>query len=463
MPTRSFRHAARTVGAAAFVFGALVAQPGPALANGRFPAANQLVIFPRAPENLVLRATFGILFSHDAGKTWDWVCERAVGYGGIEDPALGVVGARTVLAGTFEGLGVSQDLGCSWRFVEGEPKSDVFIDVTARSVDPRSALALTSTYLGDDAGASLYASRLFATADEGATWHRHGVALPAYALAETVDGAPSDPARLYASAARADRSAGLFYASRDDGQTFTETLIQLAPSERAPFIAAVDPVNADRVYVRTGGGPRSRLLVTDDGGRTFREVFAGAPLLGFALSADGSRIWVGNSDGLYTATRPDLAFTKRSNVSIQCLAHAGGILYACSAESSGFIVGASRDDGATFEPLLHLSTVRAPLDCPANTSAAVCSLEWPALREQLGIPDDAGADGGRGAASSNDEGGCSVSFGSFGSFGSLGPLGSRTLGGGIPAGAASLFTLAAAAVARRARRASRQRAERKSS
>ncbi|MFO0674015.1 MAG: hypothetical protein U0235_31080 [Polyangiaceae bacterium] len=53
-----------------------------ARANGRFPAANQLEATPGNDGSLVLRTTFGILFSNDGAKTWDWVGERGVGYGG---------------------------------------------------------------------------------------------------------------------------------------------------------------------------------------------------------------------------------------------------------------------------------------------------------------------------------------------------------------------------------------------
>ncbi|WP_394832841.1 hypothetical protein LVJ94_40705 [Pendulispora rubella] len=384
---------------------------GQAQANGRFPAASQLVVFPRTPEKMVLRTTFGILFSHDRGATWDWVCERAVGYGGVEDPALGIVGEKTVLAGTFEGLSVTQDLGCSWAFAGGGLKGQVVIDVTSRSNQPAAALALTSTYKRDDAGDG-YTSHLYETTDQGISWSRLGVGLPTYAIAETVDTAPSDGARIYASAFRrkGEPIEGLFYASKDNGQTFSETLIELTPNEGAPFIAAVDPVNAERVYVRTTTpGSGSRLLVTDDGGKTFRTVRTGAALLGFALSGDGSKVWVGGADGLFVASRDDLTFVKKSDTQIQCLTWFGGTLYACSTESSGFIVGASTNDGANFAPLLHLATVRGPLACGNGTPTANCLVEWPAIRDQLGIAYDAGAsDGGGQPAASSDDGGCSV-------------------------------------------------------
>jgi len=366
-----------------------------------------------------MTTTFGVLFSSDRGATWDWVCERAIGYGGQEDPSLGIVGDNTVLVGTYAGLSITQDLGCSWAFAGGGLKSQVVIDTTSRSKDRNAAIALTSTYRFDDAGAG-YTSHLYETTDQGSSWKRLGVGLPSYAIAETVDTAPSDDARIYASAYRrnGDSNEGLFYTSLNNGQTFSETIIELTKNEGAPFIAAVDPVNADRVYVRTTSGNESRLLVTDNGGKSFRTVRTGSALLGFALSGDGSKVWVGSADGLYLASRDDFTFAKKSDAQIQCLTWFSGTLYACSTETSGFTLGASSDDGASFAPLLHLATVRGPLACADGTPAASCVVEWPSVRDQLGIASDAGSNapdsGGQGAAPS-DGGGCSVPSGKSGS------------------------------------------------
>jgi photosystem II stability/assembly factor-like uncharacterized protein len=367
-----------------------------ALANGRFPAASQLVVSPQAPNFMVLRATYGVLVSKDAGKTWDWVCERSVGYSGAEDPSMGMLGAHTILAGTFEGLSVSPDEGCSWAMAGGELAPHVFIDVVVRPDAPSQALGLTSTYASDTDGGELYTNVLFATTDEGAHWARTGAALPGDALTETLEVAKSDPARIYVSAATGPRGKkqGRFFASTDTGTTFTEYPLTMNEAERAPYIAAVDPHDANRVYVRTLSEGQSRLLVTDDGGQNFRSVFEGPALLGFALSGDGSKVWIGNTDGLYVASKEALTFEKRSSVIIQCLAISGDTLYACSNEASGFILGASKDEGATWAPLLHLWTLRGPLACAPGTSTDSCQADWPPIKQLLEIEDDAGVDAG---------------------------------------------------------------------
>jgi len=74
-----------------------------ALANGRFPASSMLVARPGDPSRLAMRATYGLLLSSDGGSSWDWVCERAVGYGGNEDPSVVISGSGALVVGTFTG------------------------------------------------------------------------------------------------------------------------------------------------------------------------------------------------------------------------------------------------------------------------------------------------------------------------------------------------------------------------
>lgn len=75
---------------------AVVTVASRASANGRFPFANQLVVAPKDPTHIALRTTYGFLQSLDAGKTWVWVCEKSIGYGGTFDPAIGITGTDTV-------------------------------------------------------------------------------------------------------------------------------------------------------------------------------------------------------------------------------------------------------------------------------------------------------------------------------------------------------------------------------
>ena len=79
----------------------------PALANGRFPAAGQIVVDPSNPTHLLVRTTYGLNVSNDGGAHWSWICESAIGYGGTEDPMVAITADGTIIAGIFEGLSVT--------------------------------------------------------------------------------------------------------------------------------------------------------------------------------------------------------------------------------------------------------------------------------------------------------------------------------------------------------------------
>jgi len=362
-----------------------------AWANGRFPRADQLVATPGRPEQLVLRATFGLLVSRDAGASWQWICEEAVGFVGQEDPAVAVLAGGRLLAGLSAGLAQASDTFCSWQFAQLSDTPIELVDLTVRPLQPESAVALA--WERTDANAFGYRSLFFSTNDAGTSWESFGTGIDPSVLVLTVDVAPSDPRRLYASGIRpAARTAALFV-STDAGGSWSERLAPFdSPREQGLYIAAVDPLSPERVYLRSSGASSSRLLVTDDAGLSFDELFSGRSLLGFALSPDGSEIYVGGpEDGLWWASRDARVFEQRSSIPILCLMSLANLLYACSNEQLGFALGESSDGGRQFAAKLHLSEVRGPVACAPETSGGVCAAAWPAISERLGIPPERAA------------------------------------------------------------------------
>ena len=358
----------------------------------------------------MLRTTYGVLLSHDAGMTWRWLCEDVLGVlsNSTTDPVLAmttgsIVGGPGLTAGLF----VSPDGGCNWAMAAA-PLSDVLTkDLVVRPGAPDAVLALTSTYAphaGADGGPG-YSQQVYASVDDGASWSAFGTPIDPSALATSIELAASDTSRVYISTIRganAARTASLFV-STDAGASWTERPVPIDPNSEAEiYVGAVDPMNADRVYVRTLGQP-SRLLVTSDAGQTYQSALSlSGQMLGFALSPDGSKVYAGSiEDGLFAATRDSLAFQHVSAVHVQCLAAHGADLWACSDEPSGFVAGVSSDDGATFTARAHLQA-QPPIACAADASAAQCSgAPLQALCAQLPGCD---SDGGRAAAATNDGG-----------------------------------------------------------
>ena len=360
-----------------------------ARANSRLPSTNQIVVAPDAPQTMLLRATFGFLFTKDGGATWDWLCESAIPLAGQQDPAVTILAGGDVLSAQNDGLMSSPDLGCSWSPVPGTSKH-VFVDVT-RTPDGLTGFAVESVYsTTTDAGVMLFDSHVWRGTS---SWQTLPGAIDVTLSIDTIDVAPSDPSRVYLTgeAVGADHATILVF--KDGGQSYVEYPIAFVANETGAFIAGVDPMSADVVYVRTLavdpklGTESSRLLVSKDGGQTFVEEWSGEKLLGFALSGDGSKVYLGTlGGGLVGASTADFAFAQRSTLAVTCLTISGATLYACSDEATtGYIFGASTDDGASFAPLLKLETIRGPLSCPHGSSASQCTGQWPALAVQLGV------------------------------------------------------------------------------
>jgi hypothetical protein len=407
-------------------------------ANGRFPFANQLVVAPKDSSHIALRATYGFLQTFDAGKSWSWLCERSVGYGGTFDPAIGITANGTLLAGVFDGLSLSSDRGCNWSFSGPPLDKEFIIDLVVERDDPMRAVALTSTGLGDPGFRVL----LGETTDGGKTWARLGVELPKDLNSETVEVAPSDPKRIYISGSSgvAPRK-GVIERSDDRGKTWVRTEVPLGGG-RLPFISAVHPTRPDVLYVRVDGGVSTgdagssdRLLISEDGAKTFREVARiDGSMLGFALSPDGTRIAIGGPlGGLLTAATSDHAFRQTSSTTVRCLTWTEDALFVCGTEyPDNFTVARTKNEGQTLEPIYNLSNL-AELSCPASSeTATLCAGAWVSVRDTIGIPDDAGPDVGAGTAGAAKpdeprDGGCACSLGTvngraFAAFGALAAL-----------------------------------------
>lgn len=461
------------------VFGSYLLAAGPAAANGRYPSAQQLLVDPDDPENLWVRATYGLVNSRGRSE-WGWVCEDAIGYGSGEDPMLVMAHGGRLFAGAFAGLFVSADGGCSWSLepsMAGLQVRDIATDAAHASV-----AALTSTPLdnGD------YELRVFRSSGDPPQFAALGRPIALDLLGFTIDVAPSDPRRLYVSGAmwplapsadagpppekpdaspRGPNGPAFLLRSRDGGETWERRRLRGASLYNEPYIAAVHPTNPDVLYVRVKGPDQqqgfisSHLLYSDDAGDSFREIFRGpADMLGFALSPDGGRVYLGLGDsrelsgfrkveasalGVYEAAAPEFAFSRVFEGQIGCLTYSGSTLFACGAHySSGFEIAASKDDGRTFETLLDFGGIQGPLRCEgANDVGPECGPAWPATCEPIGVCPSRGADASSepAPAPQTDSGCC-------------GSESKRSARGGKPAGAALALALAASLALRRRRR-----------
>ncbi|WP_437595197.1 hypothetical protein WMF28_21845 [Sorangium sp. So ce590] len=414
------------LGAAAAWFALSAAAP--ALANGRYPSAGQILVDPADPDHIVVRATYGALVTRDGGERWSWICETAIGYSGFEDPMMVVTGDGSILAGLFDGLSATHDRGCDWQLAEGPLARRNIVDLSIDRADPASVLLLGSSVMAGDA----ILTQVWESKDDGRTWTQTGADFPSTFLGVTLDSAPSDPRRIYVSGRRNGPTfQGIVRRSDDRGATWEELDVPGSDDRNLPYLGAVDPEDPDVVYVRRDGDGADALLVSEDGGVTWREVFQAVSLLGLALSPDGTRIAVGSDmDGLWVAPTATLEFTQVGQLGVRCLTWTPQGLFACADEPlDGFTAGVSTDGGKTFSPLLTLDRLCGPPpDCGGESSTGrTCPELWPGTASFLDAADscEAGADPGgtagaggsgasaggsaegAGAAESSAGGGCS--------------------------------------------------------
>jgi hypothetical protein len=350
--------------------------PRRARANGTFPAVSQLVSEPLNPSHMALRTTFGLVFSADAGANWSWICEDALRYTNSL-PSVAVLQGGPVVLGVPTGVTVGQLTGCNFAAAKGV--ADNVVDLALVPKSQQGVLALGVDYVA-------HTSQLWESMDAGQSFVQLGERFPDF-VATTLDAAPSNPDIIYISGMPLQGGAkGLLLRSEDHGKSFIPHEVPDSVGLAWPYIGAIDPESADKVYVRLADVP-GRLKVTTDGGVSFSEPLRiDYEMQGFARSPDGKTVLVSSpAAGTFRADASNLQFEKVACSGVSCLLWNDAGLYACGDQSiDGYVVGRSRDGGASFERTLDFSCIRSDSACAQDTSVgSSCPLLWPPIEMQL--------------------------------------------------------------------------------
>jgi len=368
---------------------ALISIIGSARANGRFPEAQLIESVPGDPSTLFLRATFGVLVSHDAGKRWHWMCERALGYDGQWDPPVAATRDGRLWVGLEDGLVSTRD-GCDLE--------------AAAELDGHTVKDLTT----DPKGETLWAIT-GAPGKKSFVWRRSpGKRFERLAGMDetnvmTIEVAPSNPSRVYVSGQPYSTIRGQIFRSNDGGATFTTATNDLA-ADGPFFIGSVDPKDPNRLLVRHLHAKGSDVVLTRDGGKTFENVLSmTSAMFGFAKTAEGSTYWAGSGlpeHGIFRSTDRGEHFERVSNNGVLCLhAAAPDALFVCqNALTPGApAIAVSHDRGKTITPLARFADIEGPVACSTpDARASLCAGTWPETKALLTpVLDGGAADAGR--------------------------------------------------------------------
>lgn len=393
------------------VVAALLVFPAAALADGAFPAPARIFAPAGRPQELTVTTNFGLVATRDGGRTWTWTCEHGLGDLGYLYQQAAPPGHRFWAAVPL-GLAYSDDDACTWGVTNGLPAGALVADYFADPGDGQRLLIIlrTSDSFGNQTSA------LYLSSDGGATFANPPLyQAPADLRLESVEVTPAAPDRIYLTAERSAAAGGGPWLLRSDdrGRNFSITDVSATAGPGLLRIAAVDAADADRVYFRSTG-TTDRLLITTDGGASFRAalVAEGAMQLSAFLRRQdaGKTLLVATMDGLtgelFRSTDQGLSFEMLpDNLHVGSFVERDGVLYALGdGITDPFLVGTSRDNGASFQPLVSYADIAGVKACPADlrpTCQSSCDnlqnagLFNPAICQTLAgtVSGDAGTDG----------------------------------------------------------------------
>lgn len=391
----------------------LAGAPRPVRANGAFPDAMEILLPTGKPDQILLGTNFGLVISDDGGQTWTWSCEQMASTNGSLYQ-LGPVPMERVYAISQYGLVFTDDASCTWAAGGGSLANllatDAFVDPTNQARVWAVAHPVGSTSVG---------TGIYRSDDGGVTFGSSLYDFPLPGGLISIESARSDPDIVYAAlyedrpcqlgdggsadAGDADADGGdagdaatlcpspRLIRSGDAGAHWDDPIdLQPALGRGMARIIAVDPTDPRRLFLRfapfdTAG---ERLMITDDGGQTFRQAFrVGGRLTAFLRRADGTILASGLEDAGPVGFRSSdggASFTPWPGIpSLRGLAERGGRIYG-SADfvKDGYALGVSSDGGNTFAPVMTFSQVKAIRACVQAACQDACEFKagitlWP--------------------------------------------------------------------------------------
>jgi hypothetical protein len=368
-------------------------------ADGAFPDELQIFLPSTVSNQIVLTTNFGFLLSEDNGAHWVMVCESFVS-GQTLLLSYQVDPGGTIFAVYGPHVGRSTDEGCTWSATSGDLSQELSVrDLFPDPTPDAGRVALLAVGQNGQPHASLWLST-----DDGVSF------APTSVVEQTgdllgVEYAASEPGLLYVTGAHLPSDGGSripFVSVTSDGGWSTFDHAEYASN--FPYLAGVDPEQANTLYVRLGSPTnRDALLISHDQGQTFTSALQLTEAMSAFVRASDGTLYVGTRSGaLWRQAVGSPAFVRSTGPHFRCLAERNGTLFACGDPlADGYALATSTDQGATFTPLMDYGQIDTLQTCPSVQQACQNALgmlkqQFPPPPPDAGPTNDAGKDGGSG-------------------------------------------------------------------
>jgi len=380
-----------------------------ALANGRPPATASITFRQGQETDVAVGLTFGFVISHDAGKTWSWMCEDAIGYKGMYDPRFAFSQSGAVFATTFAGLKVVRD-SCTFG---PTPAGAAFASTDA--LGPDHAFYYAAAQAADAAHGVPADFSIYKSIDDGVTFPAAAKGTPTAMVNwwQSLEVAPSNAQRLYLSGYAFVPGPGgvgtmkqqLLFRSDNGGKDWTAlptTAFTVQPNSVIDLVG-VQKDNADHLYARVelyDNTLSDAIWRSTDAGLTWQQINAknasiGAFVVRAAVNAGGKHdLIVGTQTAGAEISHDDgTTWTPLTGAPhMSCLVeNAAGELWACT-QNYGFSSVPSDDAGvmkttdlATWTKVLRYQDLKDAVTCAAGTiQQDTCAAMWCSVCAQLG-------------------------------------------------------------------------------
>jgi hypothetical protein len=423
------------------MLGALLgALAGDAWADGAFPDSQSIMVPADQAHVITLATNFGLVSSTDDGATWSWACELTASNNAylyqMGAPPTHRLFALSTLLGTNNGrLIFSDDNACGWNVAGGLLSSTLVLDAFPDPTDPTRVVAIANAGMTDGPSAHV----VLESKDGGATFTQMLYAAAAGDLLTGVEIARSDSQTIYVTVSSGAMFLPRLLRSTDGGAHWTSFDLQASLGVSSIRLIAIDPEDAQRVFLRVSDAEQDQLALVEQGGTSVKTVLtaAGGRLAAFTRLPSKTVLVAGSvgadaQPALFRSTDGGGTFAPVSNPPhLRALAGRGTQVFgAADFQMDNYALGVSSDDGLTWNQMMRFDQVRGIKGCVKDVCQTSCRLQvdsflWsldvcsatvgPTATPDAGTPADAGTTTPPPPPSSG--GGCQLTRGGWGGAG----------------------------------------------